>query len=34
MRRIVGQMMNISNTQVAIAENVMYSCVWHSTVES
>ena len=26
--------MNITNTQEAIAENMVCSCVWHSTVES
>ena len=34
MRRIVGQMMNISNTQEPRTENMIYSCVSHSTVES
>ena len=32
MRRNVGQMMNITNTQEAMAKNMVYSGVWHSTV--
>ena len=34
MRRFVGQMMSVTNTQEGIAENMVYSSVWHSTVES
>ena len=34
MRRIVGQMINITNTQQAIADNMLYSRAWHSTVGS